>query len=884
MYKAEGRFEDLAKAKALADTITRVQQPNGRIPTFWHGLNRNNDGLSIERYDWLNCMAASAYALVLVDELIIATDEARPRCWWWWFCDNVTTNGITHDLEAMKRMGLGGASINPNYWWGLEPGSVKCFSDAWYDCVAWAGKEADRLGLTLGFHNCAGWCNTGGPWVRPEFAQRHLVWTETRLEGGKRADCVLPKAKAPFGIYRPVAVLAIPDREEAVTFEGKFRDYVFDAPRMVSSVVITLNNFTYDANFVSRPEYVVSVSEDGANFREHFHCTNTCAETTHTLSFPAVRAKAVRIAVVKEQTPDVARVEFRAVPTIPHFMRKSFGSYVWLWPLVPQETFACPNEAAVKLDEVVDLTDRVGDDGRLVWEAPAGKWIVLNFGATVMDYAINHCATPSGTGLECDKLSAEGVEEGARGPVTRIPELAKKHGIKAFRTMHIDSCEAPSQNWTDRMPEEFAALRGYDLRKFLPAMTGRYVGSGPDSERFLRDFRRTVGDLTIRYWGRHYAKIIRDKGLVFEFQTYNGPFNQIEMGEFCDVPMGEFWVHTGFGSNDATPIAGMQADIYGRRIASCEAFTDACGKVLTDENEDIADLRREGDRRFAKGINRFVIHAYTHQPYDNPAMRTNYWVFGIRIDRHHPKFAQFRPWVEYLTHAQGKLQEGRGVADAVVLMRDETTLDKDDWDIDDPYGYRSDAIENNLFLSSLAFRDGRLRLPSGMDYRLLVLPEKDELTPAVLKKAIALAKAGANVLLGPRPVRSSSLTGYPACDAEVEALAKELWDVCPAKGSAAFGKGRVWRGVKPLDVYREIGLAPDFAATENGKPVTSDEIVYTHRKLSDGERYFVSNVTDKPKEIDVRLRSGETRHLSLDGSSSCFIHDAGTPSFGMRQN
>jgi len=808
-------------------------------------------------------------------------EEAKPRTWWWWFGDTVTTNGITHDLEAMKEMGLGGASICANHWFGMEPGPVKCLSDEWYDMVVWAGKEADRLGLTLGFHNCPGWCNTGGPWVRPEFAQKHLVWTETRLEGGRRVDLALPKAKAPFGIYRQVAVLAIPDLEDAAVFEGALRDYVFERPRQVTSVEVTIDDFTYGRNFVSAPEYVVSVSEDGVNFREHWRTADTKAETVHTLTFPAVRAKALRLAVAKGETPKVVRVKVLAAPRIPHAQRKSYGSFVWEWPLVPSERFDCPSASAIPPEQVVDLTDRLEADGRLRWEAPAGKWIVLNFASTVMDYAINHVATPSGVGLECDKLSKAGVEEGARGPVTRIPELARKHGIRAFRTMHIDSSEAPAQNWTERMPEEFRALRGYDLRKFLPAMTGRYVGSAALSERFLRDFRYTVNDLMVRYWGGYYASLIRGQGLEFEFQAYNWPFNQLEMAQHADVPMGEFWIHTGFGSNDATKLAAEQADLYGRRIVSCEAFTDGCGKVMTDDNEDIADLRREGDRRFANGINRFVIHAYTHQPYDDPAMRTNYWTFGIRIDRHHPKFDSFKPWIAYLTETQAKLQVGRGVADAVVLMREDVSLDDTDWKIADPYGYRSNAIERKLFLSSLEFRDGRLRLPSGMEYSLLVLPDADEISPEVLKKTLALAEAGAEVLLGRRPSASPFLSGYPKCDGEVESFAKQLWDVCPEKGSARVGKGRVWRGVKSIDVYAALGLAPDFAATENGRPVNPDELVYTHRRTAELDRYFIANVTERAKDVRIRLRSGETRELHLEPSSSCFVDCPSAPCAGM---
>lgn len=274
---------------------------------------------------------------------------------------------------------------------------------------------------------------------------------------------------------------------------------------------------------------------------------------------------------------------------------------------------------------------------------------------------------------------------------------------------------------------------------------------------------------------------------------------------------------------------------------------------------------------FAYGANRFVIHAYTHQPYDDPAMRTNYWNWGIRIDRHSPHFKSFKPWIAYLTAAQAKLQRGRGVADALRLVVDEPYLSPDDWIDREPYGYRSDVIEREHFLAAVEFFDGRLKLPSGMDYRVLVLPQVRELSPEVLKKTLALAEAGAEVLLGPRPICSPSLTDYPVCDDEVETLAKKLWDGCPERGSVQVGKGRVWRGVDTTAVYAAIGLKPDFSATEAGSPVEPNEVVYTHRVDGATDIYFIANVTEKPKRLSVTFRSGETREIMLDGSSSVFV-------------
>src|SRR5439155_629687 len=96
-------------------------------------------------------------------------------------------------------------------------------------------------------------------------------------------------------------------------------------------------------------------------------------------------------------------------------------------------------------------------------------------------------------------------------------------------------------------------------------------------------------------------------------------------------------------------------------------------------------------------------------------------------------------------------------------------------------------------LTRMKVKDGRLVLPDGMSYRLLVLPQFETMTPALLRKIKTLVEAGATVL-GPPPVKSPSLTDYPACDAEVKRLADELWGALDRSAKVAehaCGKGRV---------------------------------------------------------------------------------------------
>ena len=109
-------------------------------------------------------------------------DSARPQTWWHWMNGNITREGITADLEAMKDIGLGGAQIF-NVDEGIPAGPVKFNSPEWHELFKYTVAEADRLGLQLCIHNCAGWSSSGGPWNTPEHAMQRVVTSEVRVKG-----------------------------------------------------------------------------------------------------------------------------------------------------------------------------------------------------------------------------------------------------------------------------------------------------------------------------------------------------------------------------------------------------------------------------------------------------------------------------------------------------------------------------------------------------------------------------------------------------------------------------------------------------------------------------------------------------------------------------
>ncbi|MGD0781700.1 MAG: glycosyl hydrolase, partial [Candidatus Aminicenantales bacterium] len=153
-------------------------------------------------------------------------DSARPWVYWMWMDGNLTREGITADLEAMRNAGLGGVIIcEVNV--GVPRGPVEFMSPEWRKLFAHVVREAERLGLQITLNAGPGWTGSGGPWIKPEQSMQHIVAASVEVSGPSRYDAVLPRPQrrpAYFGdrglpaalqkamteFYRDVAVVAFP--------------------------------------------------------------------------------------------------------------------------------------------------------------------------------------------------------------------------------------------------------------------------------------------------------------------------------------------------------------------------------------------------------------------------------------------------------------------------------------------------------------------------------------------------------------------------------------------------------------------------------------------------------------------------------------------------
>ncbi len=209
----------------------------------------------------------------------------------------------------------------------------------------------------------------------------------------------------------------------------------------------------------------------------------------------------------------------------------------------------CPGAATIARDRIVDLTDRLGPDGRLTWDVPEGNWTILRFGRTTTG-ANTRPAPQSGLGFECDKFDPAASDahfEAFVGRLLREVGPQPEHRTSGWTMLHIDSWEMGAQNWTGRFRDEFQRRRGYDPLRYLPVMTGRVVESLEVSERFLWDLRLTAQELVLENHAQHLKDLGRRYGLGLSIEPYDmNPCADLSLGAVADVPMCEFWAQ-GYG-------------------------------------------------------------------------------------------------------------------------------------------------------------------------------------------------------------------------------------------------------------------------------------------------------------------------------------------------
>lgn len=462
------------------------------------------------------------------------------------------------------------------------------------------------------------------------------------------------------------------------------------------------------------------------------------------------------------------------------FHRAPFSSAKNVKPFLTPDTTVLPPGQAIPSDRVVELTAKLAPDGRLVWDVPAGNWTIVRLGRTLTGQTTRPAPKP-GLGFESGKFERASLDAHFTNFFERLMQTAGpiKGDGTGLTTLHFDSWEMSSQNWSETFRAEFKRRRGYDPVRFAPAMFGRAVDSVEISERFLWDLRRTAQELVVANHLEYLRELGRRHGLLLSCEPYDmNPAGDLTLAACADVPMAEFWSKGyGFATEYSAVQAVSIAHTGGRNVIGAEAFTSHQDAW----RQHPGSMKDQGDWALCAGINRIVFHRFQHQPQEGRLPGMTFGPYGVHWDRTQTWWEFAPAYHTYLSRCQTMLRQGLPVADILyldgegaprVFLAPPSALQDG---FPDRRGYNFDACAPDTLLARASVRDGRIVFPDGMSYRVLVLPRSETMSLPLLKKIGELARAGATIVGAP-PKRTPGLERYPDCDLEIRKLAAGVWE------------------------------------------------------------------------------------------------------------
>ena len=867
--------------------------------------------------------------------------SAKPWVFWYWMHGAVSKAGITADLQAMKEVGIGGAYLMPikdtSAAIPFQP-QVRQLTPEWWAMVKFAMQEAKRLGVQLGIHVSDGFALAGGPWITPELSMQKLTWSKIFVQRGNKMPIELPQPETKENYYKDIAVFAYPanyknevsnstpvittsngtdasflsDSKSKETFKSDtdcWIQYSYRQPIIIRQIKIKKQNNAYQSQ-----RFIIQQSNDSINF--------TAVDTLHpprhgwqdwdesyTHAIKNFTAKYIRFVWKKNGTEPgseeldaakwkpVLRVQGIYVsdePVINNYEAKN-GS-VWRIAAVT-DSLQVNEKDAVPVNKIIDLTGKLSLNGKLSWVAPANEnWIIVRIGHTSTGYT--NATGGGGKGLECDKFNSAAITLQFNNWFAKFysntdPLLAGEV-IKMF---HVDSWECGSQNWSKNFAMEFKKKRSYDLIPWLLVMTGTPVKDAATSEKILHDVRLTIAELVNEKFYATLTKLAHQKGCAFSAESIAPTFVSDGMMhyKYADIPMGEFWLNspTHDKPNDMQD-AVSGAHIYGKNIVQAEAFTT----LRSDWGEHPGNLKALGDRAFAAGINRLVLHVFMHNPWldKKPGMTLD--GIGLFFQRDQTWFKQSKAWIDYLTRCQALLQLGKPVVDIGVFTGEEiprrsilpeklvhtlpgifgaekvaaekkrlenigqpmrqipdgvshaaNMADPENW-IDPLNGYAYDSF-NPEALMMMKVKNGRVVLPGGASYKILVIAANIKINPAnrnsnvSVKKIIALVKNGATVLIDTFYKDMIAANGYDLNFKNEKGIDVSL-----------YGQGKfvltpyLKQDFTALGVGKEMEIYPSALASSDKRILLPQKFVINHRQLDNNDIYFISNQNNEMQWFD----------------------------------
>jgi hypothetical protein len=845
---------------------------------------------------------------VTVNEFKHPEPSSSVHAWWPWRGGMITKDGITKDLESMKRQNIAHADIfnTSGGDFGLE--RIKFNTGEWYEMFQWALHETSRLGITIGVHNCDGWSSSGGPWITPDKSMKRFVFTKTMVKESDNETIILPKPNCETDFYRDVAVVAYRTNTGVSSFQNSNPRFSLNGQEIgtvlhdgspVSMLEIKKGDaidITFPKEFTTDklaifPSYkmhpigvfkcllTIMASADGQSYKKIKEIEISELNKSKFIEFPKLKSKYFRIGIDDisnlsswmqltlsevELLRDTEKPAY--FPGTPYLREKSASVGVGdikifdeiVEPLAPQDI--------IPQGSIIDITEKMDEDGKLNWDIPGGSWSIIRFGYTTTG-ATTQPSTIEGKGLECDKMDTSALNFHFNNFPQKLINYAGTYTGATFTNLLIDSWEAGFQDWTNAMPREFEQRRGYSIIDWIPVFCGELIESREKSEGFLYDFRKTVAELIEENYYGHFSELCKRNGLKLEAEAIYGyectprpPVDVLKANSYLDTPMSEFWTSED-GQNFVKydrydgivvkfPI--YSSVLYNKQIIGAESYSSDA-----QYSESPSDLKIFGDRAFCAGINRITLHSFVHQPFDKkPGI--SHGPHGTHFSRHNPWWEYAKGWMDYQARVQAVLQKGQMYSDIIYYIGEQFPASLRNKTTDDlPAGYN--AIPCNYdALPGINVSRGKLKL-NNHEFSVLILPDKRGIGYGTLLKIVDLIRNGA-VVYGAKPDRLLSLAEDKDKE-NFQKLADKIWAGFGGDNTRnKYGKGVVIWGEPILQVLAELKLVPDLTTdipapvniAEKGKKRLYGfnrntgplELMYIHKTTATKDIFFVVNQTE----------------------------------------
>ncbi|MGQ7946610.1 glycosyl hydrolase [Flavobacterium sp. WC2509] len=507
----------------------------------------------------------------------------------------------------------------------------------------------------------------------------------------------------------------------------------------------------------------------------------------------------------------------------------------------------------LKKEDLIIITNGLDAKDRLIKALPQGEWTVLRFGHTTTGHR-NETAPLSGQGLEVDKLSKEALDHFWELYPGKLLKAMGEHAGTTFKRIEIDSYEAGNQDWTPNMAAEFKQRSGYDLLPWLITREGFILESNDHTRRFKNDWSRVINELFAQNYYGHLEELVhKTPGLNFLVEPYGTGkknFDDSSIRGIGDMVMCEFWASPAtWGWSSILPVAS-NAHLNGQKIVAAEAFT---GQPQYAWQTDLADLKKDGDRAFCKGVNLFMLHACAHQPWPDlkPGMTMDWW--GTQFGPSQTWWDNgAKEWVAYVTRCQLLLQKGLFESDICYLQ---LFSDKNAYS---PKGFKADICNAKELQNRFSVVENKLQLPDGKTFKFLVLPKRGRIELETVKKIQELVNQGA-VVIGEGFEGVPGLNNYLDENAEVQTISEKLFGAVDDKGKVQksirnIGKGKVYAGYSVDEVIALENIVKDVEIVDD-----KNDMDWIHRKDDNKHYYFISNQSSERNQKTIKFRVSEMK-------------------------